>query len=67
MSQEEERAKEFYAKHLRRQKDYYSTHKDTMRQQMMTNYNKMKSDPEKYKEYLEKKRASYRAKKQAQI
>jgi hypothetical protein len=34
---------------------------------MLSSYQKVKEDPEKYKEYLEKKRACYRAKKSANL
>jgi predicted GTPase len=67
MMSNEAKAIEFYEKNLRRMREYYANHKDTMRVQMASRYQQMKEDPERYKEYLENKRAMYRSKRTANL
>lgn len=61
----DEVAKAFYERHLARLRTYYAANRETMKERMTSRYHQMKEDPEKYQEYLAKKRERYHAKKAA--
>jgi hypothetical protein len=63
---ENEKAVEFYKKHLQRLKAYNDSHKELIRKSALESYQKIKSNPELYQKYLEKKRQKYHTKKQQQ-
>ncbi len=59
-----EKAVEQYKKHLERLKAYNNLHKDKIRETARASFQKLKSDPEKYALYKEKKRQYYHKSKQ---
>lgn len=61
---DEKKAIEQYKKHLARLKTYYQTNKEKLNQSARDNFKKIKNDPEKYRQYKEKKREQYLKKKQ---
>jgi len=58
--QQVNRAEEFYKRHLERLRKYNQDHADVIRARAREQFKKIKNDPEKYKEYLDKKRKRYR-------
>ena len=58
--QQVNRAEEFYKRHLERLRKYNQDHADIIRARAREQFKKIKNDPEKYKEYLDKKRKRYR-------
>lgn len=61
-----EKAIEQYKKHLQRLKAYNQTHKEVINKASRASFQKIKSNPEKYALYKEKKRQYYLKKKQQQ-
>jgi hypothetical protein len=57
---EQSKAEQFYKRHLERLRKYNQEHADVIRSRAREQFKKIKEDPEKYKEYLEKKRKRYR-------
>ena len=58
--QQVNRAEEFYKRHIERLRKYNQDHADIIRARAREQFKKIKNDPEKYKEYLDKKRKRYR-------
>ena len=58
--QQVNKAEEFYKRHLERLRKYNQDHADIIRARAREQFKKIKNDPEKYKEYLDKKRKRYR-------
>ena len=54
------KAEKFYLKHLERMKNYNKEHADVIRARAREQFKKIKENPDKYKEYLEKKRQRYK-------
>ena len=54
------RAEQFYQRHLERLRNYNKEHAEVIRARAREQFKKIKNDPDKYKEYLEKKRKRYR-------
>jgi hypothetical protein len=59
-NEQSSKAEMFYKKHLERLRKYNREHADVIRARAREQFKKIKEDPEKYKEYLEKKRKRYR-------
>jgi len=58
--QQVNKAEQFYKRHLERLRKYNQDHADVIRARAREQFKKIKGDPEKYKEYLDKKRKRYR-------
>lgn len=54
------KAEKFYLKHLETMRNYNKNHADIIRARAREQFKRIKEDPEKYKEYLEKKKKRYR-------
>lgn len=54
------KAEIFYERHLERVRKYNQVNKEKMRERSREYFKKIKADPEKYKIYLEQKRAKYK-------
>ena len=58
--QQPTKAEEFYKRHLERLRKYNKEHADVIRARSREQFKKIKEDPVKYKEYLDRKRKRYR-------
>jgi vacuolar-type H+-ATPase subunit H len=63
MENTQSKAEVFYQRHLQRLRNYNKEHADIIRARARKQFQDIKADPEKYKEYLEKKRQQYYQKK----
>jgi hypothetical protein len=62
MENTQTKAEIFYERHLERLRNYNKEHADVIRARSRKQFQDIKADPEKYKEYLEKKREKYHIK-----
>jgi vacuolar-type H+-ATPase subunit H len=58
--QQVNKAEQFYQRHLERLRKYNQDHADVIRARAREQFKKIKENPDKYKEYLDKKRKRYR-------
>ena len=57
---EKSKAELYYEKHLERVRKYNQANREKMRERSKEYFKKIKADPERYKGYLEQKRARYK-------